>query len=262
MALPDLIRLVCLLWLGVAVVVFVVLLFISAPYGRHTRGGWGPMVDRRTGWLIMEAPPWLAMVALFVVGGRAGQLVPTVLLVMWLVHYLHRDLVFPLRMRGRGRPMPWSGVAMAVVFTLVNGGLNGAWLFVAGPARDASWLLDPRFVVGAWMFVVGFVINLHSDEVLHRLRDGQAAPTHSGTRCEAYQVPHGGLYRWISCPNYLGEVLEWTGWAIATWSLPGATFAIWTAANLLPRALSNHRWYRSTFADYPRERRAIIPWVL
>jgi hypothetical protein len=57
-------------------------------------------------------------------------------------------------------------------------------------------------------------------------------------------------------------MIEWTGWAFATLSWPGAVFALWTAANLVPRALQHHAWYRSTFADYPRPRKAIIPFVL
>jgi len=43
------------------------------------------------------------------------------------------------------------------------------------------------------------------------------------------------------------------------WSLPALSFAIWTAANLGPRARTHHRWYQQTFADYPPERRALIP---
>ena len=70
------------------------------------------------------------------------------------------------------------------------------------------------------------------------------------------------MYGFVSCPNYLGEVMIWTGWAIATWSLAGLSFAVFTAANLVPRALANHRWYRETFPDYPRTRRAVIPWLL
>ena len=53
-------------------------------------------------------------------------------------------------------------------------------------------------------------------------------------------------------PNYLGEIVEWTGWALATWSLAGLAFAVYTAANLAPRAVANHDWYLSTFDDYPR----------
>jgi hypothetical protein len=36
-------------------------------------------------------------------------------------------------------------------------------------------------------------------------------------------------------------------------------FAVWTAANLAPRAHSHHRWYRDNFVDYPLERKALLP---
>ncbi len=74
--------------------------------------------------------------------------------------------------------------------------------------------------------------------------------------------PHGGAFRWVSCPNYLGEIVEWIGWALATWSLAGTAFALYTMANLAPRAVAHHRWYRERFADYPPQRRALVPFVL
>jgi steroid 5-alpha reductase family enzyme len=128
--------------------------------------------------------------------------------------------------------------------------LNGRWVTHFAPTYGASWLADPRFLVGAALFLAGFVINIQSDTILMNLRK----PGETG-----YKVPQGGLYRWLSCPNYFGELVEWTGWAIATWSLPGLAFAIWTAANLVPRARTNHQWYREKFPDYPRERRAVLP---
>lgn len=95
----------------------------------------------------------------------------------------------------------------------------------------------------------GFALNLHSDNTLLKLRK----PGETG-----YSIPQGGGFRYVSCPNYLGEVMEWAGWALATWSLAGLAFFVFTAANLVPRALSHHRWYRERFEDYPPGRRAII----
>ena len=74
-------------------------------------------------------------------------------------------------------------------------------------------------------------------------------------------ISGGGMFRLVSMPNYLGELVEWIGWAIATWSLAGLGFALFTAANLVPRAWSSHRWYREHYDDYPGERRAIIPFL-
>ena len=94
---------------------------------------------------------------------------------------------------------------------------------------------------------------MHSDNILLRLRK----PGGSG-----YSIPRGGAFRYVSCPNYLGELLEWAGWALATWSLAGLAFFAYAVANLLPRALSHHRWYREKFEDYPAKRRALIPGML
>ena len=236
--------------LVVAAVTFAVLFLVSAPYGRHTRSGWGPTIQRKTGWLVMEAPPILVMAACFAVGRHRAEVAALVLLGLWMLHYLHRDLIFPWRLVGKTRTMPLTVVGMGITFNVVNGYLQGRWLFEFGPARGLEWLTDPRFLIGSLVFLVGFGLNLHSDEVLRRLgRSGE------------YGVPRGGAYRWISCPNYLGEIVEWTGWAVATWSLPGAVFALWTAANLVPRARSHHRWYRDRFPDYPPARRAIIPYL-
>ena len=70
----------------------------------------------------------------------------------------------------------------------------------------------------------------------------------------------GVFSRWRH-PNYLGEILEWTGWAIACWSLAGLSFAVFTFANLAPRALANRRWYVETFPDFPRARKALVPYL-
>jgi protein-S-isoprenylcysteine O-methyltransferase Ste14 len=74
-----------------------------------------------------------------------------------------------------------------------------------------------------------------------------------------YRIPGGGLFRWVGSPQYLGEIIQWIGWAIMTWSLAGLAFALFTICNLLPRAISNHRWYRQQFPDYPADRKILLP---
>ena len=97
------------------------------------------------------------------------------------------------------------------------------------------------------------IINIKSDDILFALRDDGST---------GYKIPRGGLFEKVSCPNYLGEIIEWTGWAIATWSLAGATFAIWTVCNLAPRALAHHKWYKEEFEEYPEDRKALVPFLL
>lgn len=144
--------------------------------------------------------------------------------------------------------MPIGICASAFCFTAFNGYLNGRWVTAFG-SYD-GWASDPRFVLGVALFLAGFAVNQHSDTLLFRLR---------GRGERGYKIPTGGLYRHVSCPNYLGEIVEWCGWALATWSVAGLAFALWTIANLAPRALAHHRWYRATFPSYPAERKALVP---
>ncbi len=239
-------------WVVVAAVTFLALQFLVAPYGRHHRAGWGPTVHRTLGWVVMEAPAVFVFAFFLLVSPRRAEVVPLVFTAIWMLHYVNRTFIFPFRMRGGQLRMPWLIVGMGFFFNLVNGYVQARYLFTLGPARGTEWLLSPAFLAGVAVFAVGHVLNQHSDSVLRNLRE------HGDTH---YEVPHGGGYRFVSCPNYLGELLEWTGWALLTWSVSGLLFLVWTAANLLPRARAHHRWYHEEFSDYPRERKALIPFL-
>ena len=139
-----------------------------------------------------------------------------------------------------------------MAFNTLNAYVNARWIGQLG-TYTVGWLTDVRFLVGATVFLAGWFGNLRSDEILRTLRK----PGEMG-----YGIPRGGLYRWISTPNYFCEIIEWFGWAIATWSTAGLAFAVYTTANLLPRALRHHAWYRAQFPDYPADRKALIPYLL
>ncbi|MCY3746178.1 MAG: DUF1295 domain-containing protein [Acidobacteria bacterium] len=242
-----------LVWgmLGVAAVTLGYLFRRTAPYGRHYAGsGWGPDISSKVGWVVMEWPAVLFFLSVYLQGEAAASVVPLVFLTMWQIHYVHRTFIYPFRARSAGN-VPLCVVMSGLAFNLVNAYINARLVSELGEYSD-SWLSDPRFMLGATVFVGGMILNIHSDNILFRLRKD---------RTTKYGVPNDGAFRYVSCPNYLGEIVEWTGWAIATWSLAGLSFAVLTFANLAPRAVANHRWYRKKFPDYPPERRAFIPGV-
>ena len=236
------------------VVSFVLLFWVRAPYGRHARSSWGPEMDTRWAWVLMESPAVLAFLYFYQQGENAGQTVPLVLLLMWQCHYVHRAFIYPLRMRTSTKSRtPILIPFLALVFNVANAYLNGSWISSEQADYASAWLGSAEFIFGTGLFVAGFAINRWADAKLRGLRK----PGETG-----YKIPHGGLYRWISCPNYFGEILQWIGWAIATYSLAGFAFAFFTTANLLPRALSHHQWYQEKFEDYPAKRRALLPGLL
>lgn len=236
------------------VFVFVILFWVRAPYGRHARSSWGPQMDTRWAWILMESPAALVFLYFFMSGEEASGRVPLILLLMWQVHYVHRAFVYPLRMRtSKEKRTPIVIPLMALVFNFANAYLNGTWISSEEADYGTAWLSTPEFLIGVALFVAGFVINRWADAKLRALRK----PGEGG-----YRIPRGGLYELISSPNYFGEILQWTGWAVATWSEAGFAFAFFTTANLVPRALSHHRWYREKFPDYPPKRCALIPGLL
>ncbi|HEX4895777.1 MAG TPA: DUF1295 domain-containing protein [Solimonas sp.] len=251
-----------LLWtiLLLCPLVFGGLQLLPAAYGRHKKARqnplWGPGIPTRWAWVIMEAPSSLGFAAFYFWGEHALELAPLVLFLMWQSHYFQRSFIFPFLIKTRpGDTTPVMIPVMAVSSNLVISFLNAAILSWAsiGPGYELAWLWDPRFLIGAAIFVAGWRINRKADAMLAALRQ----PGETG-----YKIPRGWLYEHVSCPNYLGEFLVWTGWAIATWSTAGLVFLLWTLANLVPRALQNHRWYHEKFADYPPQRRAVIPGIL
>ncbi len=130
--------------------------------------------------------------------------------------------------------------------------------FLSAPPRKSPkhgiyYIYSFPFILGSLVTLTGFFIGFVSDQVLLRIR----------RTYQSYQIPFGGLFEYVSCPHFLGESLEWIGFCIAcNGSLESTSFAIWTIANLVPRALAQHVWYQSTFKDYPKHRKEIVPFWL
>lgn len=230
--------------------VFLLLLFVSAPYGKFVRRGWGPVMPSWLAWLVMEAPAALLPAAFFLTAPAGQGPVTFIFLLLWELHYLRRAFVYPFLLRDRGRPFPVVVMLMAFFFNILNGSVNGYGVFAR--AYPDAWLFDPRFLGGAALFLCGLAVNLHSDAVLRGLR--QPGET-------VHRIPERGLFRLVSNAHYLGEILEWCGWALLTWSSAGLAFALFTIANLAPRARANHRWYVETFPEYPSRRRVLVPFL-
>ncbi|HVK67024.1 MAG TPA: hypothetical protein VM694_21210, partial [Polyangium sp.] len=165
---PTLYRYILWGFLVVAALTFPVLFFITAPYGRHETKSWGPTVDNRTGWLLMESPSVLVFFACWYLGGCPTDAASLGFLFLWQLHYVHRAYIFPFRIKSGPKRMPVAIAAFGFTFTSFNAYLNGRWLFgLAGPDRYASaWLSDPRFFLGAAIFLAGFAINQQADWIL------------------------------------------------------------------------------------------------
>lgn len=245
-------RLIFYVWTGIAVCIFFLLQKIVAPYGRHATTKWGPQIDNHTGWLLMELPALLVMLFFFIKNLSAANMIIELMMGLFCLHYFNRSFIFPFRLHTRGKKMPVLIMLSAIFFNLCNTFLLG-YYFTHFAHYKMSWLMDIQFIAGAILFFTGLWINWKADNILIHLRK----PGETG-----YKIPQGWLFNFVSCPNLMGELIEWAGFAILCRNMPALGFFIWTAANLLPRAVAHHRWYKSKFENYPAERKAVIPYLL
>jgi len=200
----------------------------------------------------MELPA-LALFLLFTLmyGNFANLFIATASL-LWVAHYFHRVIIFPLRIKTKGKKMPLLIVASAFFFNMVNGTINGYQIGNSNLPFKMDGLNLFLYIAGVALFIFGYAVNQYHDKILIGLRKNSTG----------YQIPYGGWFRYVSCPNFLGEIIEWAGFFILCHNLASLAFLIWTIVNLLPRALNHHKWYKETFEEYPTNRKALIPGIL
>ena len=237
-------------WAILGLFTFIVLLKVTAPYGKFTSVLWGPSMSFKWGWALQEIVSLVSFSIFFLLGGIEGKSVVWIFFMIWNIHYINRSIFFPLRQDQKNK-CPIIIVLSAIFFNIINGFINGYFL---GSLADYSWsyMLSTNFILGSIILTIGVIINIKSDNILLNIKK----------KHKSYQIPKGYMYKYISCPNYFGEIIEWLGFYIMTLSAPALLFVFWTLCNLVPRAISNHSWYISKFPNYPRDRKAIIPFIL
>lgn len=240
-----------IIWIlfGLMTFLFLIISKVRAPYGRHSTKGWGLMISNSWGWFWMELPALLLVPTISFVGNNEMNSLSILLVSLWFIHYFNRVIIFPLRIKTKNKKMPISIAISAFFFNIFNGLFNG---YYVGYIMNTQSALEPNVIVGIIIFLIGMFINVSSDNKLISLRKDSVG----------YKIPHGGFFKYVSCPNYFGEIIEWFGYLIIAFSLPALSFVLWTGFNLIPRALNHHEWYKENFKNYPKNRKAVIPFII
>lgn len=237
----------------IAAIVFITLYFVEAGYGMLFDKKWGKPIPNKIAWICMEAPVFLVMLLLWSRSERQFETVPLLFFLFFELHYFQRAFIFPLLIKGKSK-MPIGIMTMGIVFNLLNGYIQGMWIFYLSPENmyTISWLTTPQFIIGTLLFFAGMYINWRSDYTVRHLR--KPGDTN-------HYLPQGGLFNYVTSANYFGELVEWGGFAILTWSTSGVLFAWWTFANLVPRANTIWHKYKTMFGKEVGERKRIIPFI-
>lgn len=238
-----------------ALLVFISLFFIEAGYGKMFNPKWGPAINNKVAWIVMESPVFFVFTYLWANSTRSTELVPFILALFFVTHYFQRSFIFPFLLKGKSK-MPIAIVLMGVFFNSFNGFIQAYWLFFLAPEKmyTIEWLGSWQFILGTCLFLLGISINIHSDHVIRNLR----APGDS-----KHYLPKKGMYKYVTSANYFGEIIEWTGFAILCWSSAGAVFLWWTFANLVPRANAIYKNYQIEFKEEfkTRKLKRIFPYI-
>ena len=238
-------------WILIAIISFISLLKINAPYGKFFNKNFGFSLPYKLGWFIQEIiSPLSLFIFYFLSIKNFENKIVWFFLLIWISHYIYRSIIFPLRMGKNSSRIPMLVILSAVTFNIVNGFINGYYLGTTN--YNNTYYLEYNFIIGLFFVIIGFYINFKSDNTLIALK----------AKNKGYLIPEGNMYNYISCPNYFGEMIEWLGFSIMTLSPPAFIFFIWTVANLFPRALATHKWYKEEFNNYPKQRKAIIPFII
>mgnify|MGYP001161448734 FL=1 len=240
-----------LLWIVIGLLTFSYLIIskLRAPYGRHSSDGWGFMINNSWGWFWMELPALLLMPLISVFGKNELNSLSILLISLWFIHYFNRVIIFPMRIKTKNKKMPISIAISAFLFNCINGLLNGIYV---GYFLESDININITFIIGVFLFITGMLINIQSDNKLISLRKDS----------DGYKIPNGGMFRLISCPNHFGEIIEWIGYSFIAFNFAALSFALWTFFNLVPRALNHHEWYNEHFDNYPKKRKAVLPYIL
>lgn len=230
-------------------------------YGRHIGDRKFFMISGRASWILQECPT--VFVTLYFLITTKYEILSINFLgsLLFLIHYIHRTFIYPIF--GISSPnevekkYPAELTILAFLFCLSNAYIqnNSILIYSIYPFEYTRNLF---FIFGIFLFFLGMYINIYHDYLMINQRKKALE-----TKKVSYVIPIGFLFEYITCPNYLGEIIEWIGFYIAFQTLSGFIFAFSTFANLFPRALANHKWNIEKFKDkYPLERKAIIPYVI
>ena len=240
---------------AMAVVVFISLYFVKAGYGQFRTKQWGWSINNKVAWTVMEAPVFLVMLYIWSRSDAKWHVPELLLFLLFELHYFQRSFVFPWLMTGRSK-MPIAIMLMGVTFNVINGLMQGGglcWFPNPDFQEGAHYLTHWNAICGIALFVVGLAVNWHSDHVIRHLRKP------GDTR---HYLPQGGMYRYVTSANYLGELMEWVGFALAAATPVAWVFPLWTAANLVPRAHAIHIKYRKEFGNEAvGKRKRILPFI-
>ncbi|KAL7335900.1 hypothetical protein PS15p_201312 [Mucor circinelloides] len=106
-------------------------------------------------------------------------------------------------------------------------------------------------LLGAVMFVLGEFTNFYHHLILRDLRKNGS---------KEYKIPSGGLFDYVWCPHYLGEIVAFVAIVLVTQHILVLIVQLGSAGYLATRAYNTKKWYSDKFDEIP-SRACLIPYI-
>jgi very-long-chain enoyl-CoA reductase len=190
----------------------------------------------------------------------APSALQTLSMALVVLHFLKREYETVFVHRFSSSTMPVFNIFKNSAHYWLLAGLNIAyWTYspsspsAGGPTAlsDLSLSSDITTTIGLALFTVGEIANLYTHIVLRDLRAAGTA---------ARGIPQGFSFNWVTCPNYMFEVLAWAGIALVTRSASTWLFVAVAGGQMALWAQKKERRYRKEVGDkYTKKRFGMIP---
>lgn len=206
-------------------------------------------VDTRIAMFVLYFMPLLAALGSALPDFAHPSLVQVLVLAALGGHFIKRCLEVLFLHRYSGPMELFTTVNICIYYTLVAG-------VIAALNHEALPHPDLLFWLGALLFAGSETGNFIHHKILADLRLQRA-----GVQTSAYVLPRGGLFEYTVCPHYLFEILAWFGLALMSRHLFTWLTVLGMASYLALRSLKTLSWYQQKFPDFPRDRKALIPFA-
>ncbi|SZF03623.1 unnamed protein product [Blumeria hordei] len=172
---------------------------------------------------------------------------------MIVLHFLKREIetifvhkfslsTMPLRNIFKNSAHYWIGSGVVLAYYVYH---------PASYTQLESETINYVNMVGVALYIFGEISNAHAHLTLSRLRS--KGGTERG-------VPRGYGFEWVTCPNYLFEIIAWIGINLVTKSISTIIFIVIAWAQMHLWAKKKEKALRAEFPDtYKKKRNVIFP---
>ncbi|KAF3629641.1 putative 3-oxo-5-alpha-steroid 4-dehydrogenase 1-like [Capsicum annuum] len=204
-------------------------------------------LSSRIGMFVLYAPACVMGFASFLMypdGGTRFMMVKSVV----TVHFLKRVLEVLFVHKYSGGMILGSALLISssyFMFAAVMVYIQHLTLGYQEPEVDLKY-------IGLLIFLVGICGNFYHHYLLSKLRDSKE---------KGYKIPRGGLFSVVICPHYLFEIIGFVGISFISQTSFSFYCALGVALYLMGRSYVTRKWYLSKFENFPKNVKALIPFV-